>query len=326
MGKGIWGGELMLRDRTAQQKSDKELPIVDEGWWASVLSDEDVYQGEEVLVTNRQTPTMISEPVDWEFVKQIFDRDEIIELQVHAYNRGGLLVQGKDVQGFVPISHLVGMQCSEDEQERRTKLANYVGRTMQLKVIECEPNLERIVFSERAALSGKGQRKQLFHSLRTGDLVCGVVTNVTDFGVFIDLGGVEGLVHVSEISWGRVQHPSEVMKVGDEVKALVLQISEENTRVALSIKRLEPNPWIDLELNHKPGDVVPATITGIRRFGAFARLDEGVEGLIHVSSIGNGNDHRPLESLFKPGQVVEVKILHIDAERRRLGLGLVGVG
>ena len=153
----------------------------------------------------------------------------------------------------------------------------------------------------------------------------GTVTNVTDFGVFVDLGGVEGLIHVSELSWGRVQHPSEVVKVGQCVQVMVLQVSEETSRIALSLKRLQVNPWDTLVEAHRPGDIVNARITSIMKFGAFARLDEGVEGLIHISSVPFPSGRRDINAFFHEGQSVQVKILHIDAERRRLGLGLVQI-
>ena len=150
-----------------------------------------------------------------------------------------------------------------------------------------------------------------------------MVTNVTDFGAFVDLGGVEGLIHVSELSWGRVQHPRAILQVGQKVQALVLQVSEENSRVALSLKRLQPNPWETLAKRYKPGDVIAAQISDILRYGAFARLEEGVEGLIHISSISLSPDQKDLENILRPGQIVQVRILHIDVDRRRLGLGLV---
>jgi small subunit ribosomal protein S1 len=263
--------------------------------------------------------------VDWDQVRALYDQDEIVEMQVQGYNRGGLLVQGNSIQGFVPISHLVEMPGGVDEENRRTILAGYIGRTLELKVIECEPSQERIVLSERAALAGEGRRKQLFHVLKAGEVVTGGVTNITEFGVFVDLGGVEGLVHVSELSWGRVQHPCEVLHVGQKIQTLVLQVSEENSRVALSVKRLQANPWETLVKRYKPGDVVSGVITSVMRYGAFARLDEGVEGLIHISSIVLPPGVRDLEKVLTPGQEAKVRILHIDAERRRLGLGLITI-
>jgi small subunit ribosomal protein S1 len=297
-------------------------PDIDEGWWAAVLTDEDSNQN--ALKEAQAKPVSPgSVKLDWDHVKSLYDQDEVIELQVHGYNRGGLLVQGPGIQGFVPVSHLVEMPGQASEEERRQILAKYVGRDLCLKVIECEPSQERIVLSERAALAGEGRRKQLFQQLKSGEIVSGSVTNVTEFGVFVDLGGVEGLIHVSELSWGRVQHPCDILQVGQIVQTQVLQISEENARVALSLKRLNSNPWETLAKRYKPGDVVAATVTSVMRFGAFARLEEGVEGLIHISSINLPPGIKDIEKVLHIDQHVQVRILHIEIERRRLGLGLV---
>ncbi len=310
----------------------EKTPDLDEGWWSAVLADEidqdDPDQDSAVHESASAVPASLVDvsstgEVDWPRIKEVYERDEVIVLLVQSYNRGGLLVQGPGVQGFVPISHLVDMPGGISEEERFQKLTAYVNRSLQLKVIECEPSQARVVFSERAALAGEGRRKQLFQSLKPNNIVQGVVTNVTDFGAFVDLGGVEGLIHVSELSWGRVQHPRAILQVGQKVEALVLQVSEENSRVALSLKRLLPNPWETLAKRYKPGDVIAATITDILRFGAFARLEEGVEGLIHISSISLSPDQKDLENILHPGQIVQVRILHIDVDRRRLGLGLV---
>ncbi|HEX7555590.1 MAG TPA: S1 RNA-binding domain-containing protein, partial [Leptolinea sp.] len=198
---------------------------LDEGWWAAILADEESTASEFREVTcssDHQAEMMV---VDWDRVKAIFENDEVIELQVYGYNRGGLLVQDQGIQGFVPVSHLVEMPCGLEEDERKSTLSEYIGKTLNLKVIECESSLDRIVLSERAAQAGQGCRKQLFKSLHVGDTVRGKVTNVTEFGVFIDLGGVEGLIHVSELSWGRVQHPSDILSIGDCAEAMVLQIN-----------------------------------------------------------------------------------------------------
>jgi small subunit ribosomal protein S1 len=152
---------------------------------------------------------------------------------------------------------------------------------------------------------------------------CGVVTNITDFGAFIDLGGVEGLIHVSELSWGRVENPGKFLKVGQLVKVMILQVNESSSRIALSLKRLTPNPWETLANHYRPGDIVPAELTTVMRFGAFARLTEGIEGLIHISSFPTEQRQNDISKTFTTGQLVKVKILHMDVERRRLGLGLV---
>lgn len=303
---------------------DSGAPQVDEGWWASVLADEEAFAASQKPSTPKTPPPGLV-TVDWKRVQSLYEQDEVVILQVYGFNRGGILVQGEGIQGFVPISHLVDMPCNATEDDRRTVLNDYVGRELGLKVIECEPSQERIVLSERAALAGEGRRRQLFNTLKPGEVVHGTVTNVTDFGVFVDLGGLEGLIHVSELSWGRVSHPSYVLKVEQPVDALVLMISEENGRVALSLKRLQSNPWEVLVSTYKTGDLVPATITAIMRFGAFARLQEGVEGLIHISTIHMPPGRKDLEGYLSSGQQVQVRILHIDAERRRLGLGLVSV-
>ncbi|MHC1785346.1 MAG: 30S ribosomal protein S1 [Anaerolineaceae bacterium] len=302
---------------------DEMMPQSDEGWWSSVLADEEAspIMGKEqnIRLTNQPLLSL----VDWNLVQSLYEQDEVVELPVQGFNRGGLLVQDNGVQGFVPLSHLVEMPVGISDEERRTILASYMGRTLRLKVIECEPTLERVVLSERAALAGEGKRKLLFMTLKPGEIVKGTVTNVTEFGVFIDLGGVEGLIHVSELSWGRVQNPSEVLKINQIISAQVLQVSEENSRVALSYKRLQPNPWEELASSYKMNDVVPATVTSIMKFGVFARLKEGIEGLIHISSIDPAIDQASLAARFFPGQNLTVKILHIDIDRRRLGLGLV---
>lgn len=310
----------MLTKRFIQDDHEEGNPF-DESWWASVLAEEEISApaGKEPgikLAATRQPPV-----VDWDHVRQVYEDDEIISLKVTGYNRGGLLVGGEGLHGFVPISHLVEMPSGVSEEERKRILSGYVGRALRLKVIECEPEQERVVFSERAALAGEGRRKMLFGALKPNDIVTGIVTNITDFGVFVDLGGLEGLIHVSELSWGRVQHPQDILEVGQDVEALVLQVSEESSRVALSLKRLFDNPWETIHHRYAPGDIVCAVVTGTARFGVFARLEEGVEGLIHVSSMA-GSQANALQYL-KPGQAVRVRILHVEPEKRRLGLSLV---
>lgn len=301
-----------------------EIPeMPDESWWAAVLSDEESYITPRKESGARTAAQAAVTAIDWPFVQRLYEQDEIVSLKVHGFNRGGLLVQGCGVQGFVPVSHLIDMPNTVTDEERRRVLAGYVERDIELKVIECEQAQERIVLSERAALAGEGKRRVIFGALQEGAILTGKVTNVTDFGVFIDLGGVEGLIHVSELSWGRVHHPSDVLSIDDEVSVMVLQVCEENARIALSLKRMTPNPWETLSVRYKPGDIVSAKVTSTTRYGAFVRLEEGVEGLIHLSSIKLPADYSHLTDFIDIGQEVIVRILHIDTERRRLGLGLV---
>ncbi|MBA4385900.1 MAG: hypothetical protein C0410_14270, partial [Anaerolinea sp.] len=275
-----------MREKSGSNGSSSMNPEPDEGWWASVLADEDAIISEKADAISRNNQSNSSSIcTNWEHVKNIFLHDEVITLDVYGFNRGGLLVKGEGIQGFVPVSHLVELPTDTDEDVRQEELAKYEGRSLSLKVIECEPASERVVLSERAAQAGEGKRKKLFESLKPGVHTSGLVTNVTDFGVFVDLGGVEGLVHVSELSWGRVEQPSTLFVIGQSVDVMVLQVNESTARIALSIKRLNENPWDTLQENHQKGDVVTAKVTAIQRFGVFARLPEGIEGLIHISSI-----------------------------------------
>jgi small subunit ribosomal protein S1 len=260
--------------------------------------------------------------MDWEKAMQVYEQDQVVSLEVSGCNRGGLLVQGDGLQGFVPISHLVDMPCEQEAIEQ--DLEKYIELILDLKIIECDQERGRVVFSERAALAEPGSRKQLLESLKPGNCITGKVTNITDFGVFVDLGGVEGLVHVSEISWGRVHHPADVVALGEQVKVHVIQIDQERARVALSIKRLHPNPWETAQERYYPGQITKAVVTSIVPFGAFARLEEGLDGLIHVSEMcddgGEGNNPR---ELISEGQEIQVRVLHVDAKRQRLGLSLL---
>jgi len=313
-----------MREKKDLLLDSNHIPEPDENWWASVLADEDAIVSEKTELSSRgQQSSQANNNIDWENAKRIFSQDEVVLLDVYGFNRGGLLVKGEGIQGFVPVSHLVEISNDASDDTKQNVLAKYEGRSLYLKVIECEPASERIVLSERAAQAGEGKRKQLFESLRPGVSAQGTVTNITDFGVFVDLGGVEGLVHVSELSWGRVEQPADLFTIGQPVDVMVLQVNESTARIALSIKRLSENPWGTLLENHQKGDIVPAMVTAIMRFGVFARLDEGIEGLIHISSISELFGSNDATKYFQVGQLITVKILHIDADRRRLGLGLV---
>lgn len=297
----------------------------DEGWWAAVLSDEPLVEEEvepvETVIAARPChEDKSSSSINWEKIRKIYTGDEIVELNVVGYNRGGVLVAGEDFHGFVPASHLIEVPAEVSEDEREQYFTSYLDRGISLKIIECEPEKERVVLSERAALAGEGKRRHLLSSLKPGDKVDGIVTNLTDFGAFVDLGGLEGLIHVSELSWGRVQHPSDILKVDDKVKTLVLQVSEDEGRIALSLKRLEDNPWEVLARKLSSGDHVTAVISNIVKYGAFARLDEGVEGLIHISSMNFPKGCTRIDDFLFEGQKVNVCVVHIDARKRRLGL------
>jgi small subunit ribosomal protein S1 len=303
-------------------------PPQDESWWGAILAEE---ESRPRTTANRapHTPAAAGEAthtpplqnsVDWSLAQGQFDCDSVVQLQVVGHNRGGLLVNGEHLQGFVPISHLVKMPTGKTEADQEEFLASYLGQDLRLKIIECDQERGRVVFSERAALAEAGSRNLLLQRLHNADCAQGTVTNITDFGIFVDLGGVEGLIHVSEISWGRVRHPSDVVTFGESVRVYVIGVDQERARIALSLKRLTPNPWETAEERYHPGLVTDAVITSILPFGAFARLEEGLDGLIHVSEMGE-DAPSPLD-VFQEGQQVRVRILHVDANRQRLGLSL----
>lgn len=319
-----------------KKKYQNTMPEIDEGWWESVLAEEQQY-------TAARPPTAVAKPkptspeksekldaatnatmefrVNWDAARKLYADDSILELHVTGHNHGGLLVEADELCGFVPFSHLVDLVGQEVESDRDNCLEAYTGKSIKVKMIECVPEDGRVVFSERAALTPPGKRTELFHSLQVGDHVTGKVTNVTDFGVFVDLGGVEGLIHLSELSWGRVLHPKQLVQVGSEIKVQVLDISVERSRVALSLKRLTPNPWERAETEFPMGRILPATITTVLSYGAFARLQAGVEGLVHASEMSLQENQMP-RNVVTEGQAVQVRVLHVDPVHQRLGLSM----
>lgn len=319
----------MVTNRNTRPAEEMQQPK-DEAWWEALLAEEEKYsppfnqrirQGPNSETKVETNPVLKQPAVDWMCVQRLYEFDETIELSVSNFNRGGLLVDGNQLRGFVPVSHLVDVPCELSDEDRESILASYVGRSLSLKVIECDEARGRIVFSERAALSQAGRRNQLLDELKVDTCVRGVVTNITDFGVFVDLGGIEGLIHVSEISWGRVNHPGDVVHVGQEVNAYILQVDKDRTRIALSLKRLCSNPWETAEERYYPGQLIEATVTSVVPFGAFARLEEGLDGLIHITEMGLDEGQTPAEFL-QEGQTVKARILHIDPSKQRLGLTL----
>jgi small subunit ribosomal protein S1 len=326
-----WGSLLAEEDRYQERFEDRYPSVRLEGRSALPLAAPAVAPTEAYWCGGPEHGSLAQIEVDWLQARRLFDADQSLEVQVNGYNRGGLLVEAPGLHGFVPVSHLVDLSSELHENQREAVLGAYLSATLDVKIIECDPERGRVVFSERAALAGAGRRNQLLSQLSPGECVQGVVTNLTDFGVFVDLGGVEGLVHVSEISWGRVRHPTDLLKIGEQVTAYILQVDRERARIALSLKRLCSNPWEHVELRYHTGQVVEAVITSLASFGAFARLEDGLDGLIHLSEMGLAVQSAPgpaLQPAGQPlplceGQQVTVRILNIDPQRQRLGLSLV---
>jgi small subunit ribosomal protein S1 len=316
-----------------KRKYESPMPVIDEGWWESVLAEERQNtpprpsQGSakpNVVSQSKAESAPSPEALqnDWDTLTELYSKDSIITMRVTAHNRGGLLVENDGLSGFIPFSHLIDLAGREHESDRDLSLETYVGKMLNVKVIECVPEEGRVVFSERAALAEPGKRAELFNNLRTGSDVKGVVTNITDFGVFVDLGGVEGLIHISELSWGRVSHPNQMAGLGEEIRVQVLDVSPERCRVALSLKRLTPNPWQRAATEFPVGTIHNAVITSVMSYGAFARIEAGVEGLIHGSEMVLAPNQTPRDILSE-GQTLQVRILHVDPAHQRMGLSLL---
>lgn len=285
-----------------------EIPPVSEPHAAAVPSESEL---------SKQAPTVSG----WERAMTSYAQGQILELQVVGFNRGGLLVDLGDVRGFVPSSQLSNFPRRNTEQERAQEMAQYIGKTLRLKVIELDKPQNRLILSERVARPAVSRSEQLLNSIQPGQQLTGTIRNVTDFGAFVDLGGVEGLIHVSEMSWQRVGHPRDVCTAGAQVRVYVIDVQREQRRVGLSLKRLTPDPWALAGERYKPGDIVDAVITNIVSFGAFARLPEGIEGLIHTSELAEGNFLHP-NNVVREGDTVSVRVMNIDPARQRIGLTL----
>jgi small subunit ribosomal protein S1 len=266
------------------------------------------------------TPELLeNRPSGWDLANASYTQGHTLELKVVGYNRGGLLVDLGDVRGFVPASQLATFPRRATEEERMAELAQYIGKTLRLKVIELDKGHNRLILSERIARMPVSRSEQLLNSIQPGQILTGTIRNVTDFGAFVDLGGVEGLIHVSEMSWQRVGHPRDVCHAGMQLQVYVIDIHREQRRIGLSLKRMTPDPWALAAERYKPGDEVDAVITNIVSFGAFARLPEGIEGLIHTSELAEGNFLHP-NNVVHEGDTVHVRVMNVDPTRQRIGL------
>lgn len=257
----------------------------------------------------------------WARAQACLEAGNVLELEVTGYNRGGLLVSWDGLRGFVPASHLLGFSTYLDEEGRRLELARRVGTHLMLKVIELDPEEERFILSERATTDEDQRRDDLLNEIQPGDVRQGCVTNLCSFGAFVDLGGIEGLIHISELSWGRIDHPRDVLKSGQLVDVYVLNVNPAERRVGLSLKRLLPDPWETVDERYEPGQLIEGVITNVVSFGAFTRLEEGLEGLIHVSELAEGSFLHP-RNVVQEGEKVVARVLSIDSRRRRMALSL----
>ena len=257
----------------------------------------------------------------WEEVQAKMEAGDVIEVSPYDANRGGLLVEYEGVRGFLPVSQLSAEHYprvgSSDKDEILQRLNSLVGQTMKVRILDCDRKANKLIFSEKEAV--KDGLAERFASLKVGDKVTGVVTGVVDFGVFVNVEGIEGLIHISEISWERVANPSDYVKVGQSVEAKIISIDKD--RLSLSMKQLTQDPWLDEVDKFKKGDKVEGTVTRITPFGAFVQISPAVEALVHISELGGGEGVDP-EKVFTLNERKEFVILDIDRDNRKISLSL----
>lgn len=254
---------------------------------------------------------------DWEKARELLSSQDAVDVRVSGYNKGGALVRWNRLEGFIPSSHLVSTNLSIDRREAMQEL---IGNTLGVKVIEVDQDRRRLIFSEREAQKEwrARQKAKLLAELNVGDVVNGVVTGLRDFGAFVNIGGADGLIHVSELAWHRVDHPRDILHIGEEIEVYVLNLDRETNRIALSRKRLLSDPWDDAQFRYHEGQLVEGYVTNVVDFGAFVALEDGLEGLLHLSEMGDGALKEPY-SYVQKGDHLSLRISHLEPEKRRVG-------
>ncbi len=259
---------------------------------------------------------------DWQRAQELLESQEVFEGVVSGYNRGGVIVYLGKARGFVPASQLVSDEGKKQE-DSDDRFKDLVGKKLMLKVIEMDRSRNRLILSERQAMREyrRLQKEKLLNELQVGEVRKGVISSMAPFGAFVDLGGADGLIHLTELSWRRVQDPAEVVSIGDEVEVKVISVDRERRRIGLSLRQLQPEPWSVIHENYAIGQLVEGVITRLTSFGAFARIDDTIEGLIHISELSDQRINHPKE-VVKEGQRVTLRIIKIEPEKRRMGLSL----
>jgi small subunit ribosomal protein S1 len=331
-------------------RGESEQPKVGDELVAMVVKGESA-EGAAILSIDRAVGEM-----GWRILEKALESGDVVIGKILGFNRGGSIVEVEGIQGFVPMSQLMSVArdafrefqqppptpAAEEGAEEATGAATeegaeateappeepvenpHIGKDLELKVLEVNRGRNRAILSERQAIQElrEVRKTKLIEELREGERRRGKVTGISTFGAFVDIGGADGLVHISELSWTPVSSPQEVVKVGDEVDVYVLRVDAVNKKIALSLKRLQPEPWETINEQFNVGDLVDATVTKLTEFGAFARVKGSVEGLIHISELTSRMIQHPRE-VVREGDDVRLKILRIEPERRRLGLSLM---
>ncbi len=263
----------------------------------------------------------------WRILVKAMDNGETCKGVITGSNRGGAVVVSEGVQGFIPLSQLVGPARELYVPGGEPPKEGFIGMEVEFKIIELNRRRNRAIFSERAALQAwkQIQKMRLVQELTEGEIRKGRVAGISNFGAFVDLGGADGLIHISELSWEPVKSPDEIVTVGAEIDVFVLRVDRENLKIALSLRRLQPEPWDEIETKFSVGQTVTGTVTKLANFGAFARIDRGIEGLIHISELAHQVIKHPRD-IVNEGDELQLKIIRIEPERRRLGLSLKQTG
>jgi small subunit ribosomal protein S1 len=256
---------------------------------------------------------------DWDWAEECLTSGELLELKVVGHNKGGLLVEFGRLSGFIPNSHVTELRHVRDASQRKAFKDKTRNDTLMVKVIEVDRDRRRLVMSETAALAE--QREQRLEELEEGAIMTGTVVNVVKYGVFVDLDGVHGLLHISKIDWHHIDHPSNVFSVGDEVEVMIDEVDVAKERVSLNRKVLRPTPWDAFAEEHAVGDLLEGKVTNVLDFGAFVEVADGIEGLIHISEINMPHAGSP-QAVLQSGDVVLARMISIEPERERLSLSL----
>jgi small subunit ribosomal protein S1 len=260
---------------------------------------------------------------DWLLAEEMMNKEEIWDGVVADANRGGLIVPFGNLRGFIPASHVTDLPRGLSEDERKDYLVHMIGASLSAKVIEVNRRRRRLVLSQREAQREirDASKNQLLENLQEGEIRRGRVSGLRDFGAFVDLGGADGLIHISELAWHRVKHPRELLNVGDEIDVYVLRLDLEGRRIGLSLKRLQPNPWSQVDELYHVGQLVEGVVSRVTQFGAFVSLEPGIEALLHASQIADPAPEDP-SRLLRDGQTISARIISIEPHRQRLGLSI----
>jgi small subunit ribosomal protein S1 len=260
---------------------------------------------------------------DWKRAEVLQNEDEVYTGEITAANKGGLIMPFGNLRGFIPASHVADLPRGLNEDDRVKYLENLVGEEISVKVIEVNRKRRRLVFSQRLAEreNRQARKEELLEKLEEGNIRKGVVSGLCDFGAFVDLGGADGLIHISELAWHRVSHPEEIVQVGQKVEVYILHLDEDGKRIGLSLKRLQVNPCDQVEEMYHIGQLVEGTVSRIEPFGAFISMEPGIEALLHVSQLADETINDPRQMLYE-GQRILTRIISIEANKQRLGLSL----